>query len=249
MAAEPRRLCGYRKVGALYLVGKGLPAACKKMPIELSVCPTCGTGIKPARGWTWVNARALTGGPCNPRQAPPHCKDETGAVTNCPFAHREGVGLLWVGKRFYSPIQFIREAMALGVSKRLHSPPKKLRFGETWCILAHKQGIQKTVCRHKNPDGQCMREVAANGEFRDCTMPESPSSCPAYSPQLVHIPAVFYAFKPQRLELIVTQTQMRDMSAEDIADYDRRSIKLVAVPDDDADHQGSVWDEERAGNE
>lgn len=58
---EPRRGCGYRKEGGLYLVGGGLSAPCGRLPIPLTVCPVCNGGIHPARGWTWVSPRALFG--------------------------------------------------------------------------------------------------------------------------------------------------------------------------------------------
>ncbi len=56
---ESKRGCGYRKQGGLYLMAGGPSAECGKLPLELTVCPCCGAGIKPARGWTWVNAEAL----------------------------------------------------------------------------------------------------------------------------------------------------------------------------------------------
>ena len=62
MAVEAKRGCGYRKVGGLYLVSDGLGIPCDRLPITLEVCPCCGAGIKPARGWTWVDVPTLVKG-------------------------------------------------------------------------------------------------------------------------------------------------------------------------------------------
>jgi hypothetical protein len=59
MAIEPKRGCGYRKVGGLYLVVMGAGRHCGKMPIRAEVCPTCNGGIKPTRGWTWIDPAPL----------------------------------------------------------------------------------------------------------------------------------------------------------------------------------------------
>jgi hypothetical protein len=56
---EGKRGCGYRKPGGLYLRTDGHGRYCGALPIELTVCPTCSQGIKPARGWTWLNLAAL----------------------------------------------------------------------------------------------------------------------------------------------------------------------------------------------
>jgi hypothetical protein len=39
----------------LYLVSGQLSEPCPLLPFETSVCPTCGEGIKAARGFTWVD--------------------------------------------------------------------------------------------------------------------------------------------------------------------------------------------------
>jgi hypothetical protein len=55
VSVEARRGCGYRKEGGLYLVSGQLSEPCPLLPYETSTCPTCGEGIKPARGFTWVD--------------------------------------------------------------------------------------------------------------------------------------------------------------------------------------------------
>src|SRR5256885_1602330 len=55
VSVEGARGCGYRKEGGLYLVSGELSEPCPLLPFETSVCPTCGEGVKPARGFTWVD--------------------------------------------------------------------------------------------------------------------------------------------------------------------------------------------------
>ena len=54
-------------------------------------------------------------------------------------------------------------------------------------------------------------------------------------------PGIFSIFQPTAFEMIVTQTQARD--SEFMADLSKRHIDAVVVPDDDRDHQGTVYDE------
>ncbi len=56
---ENRRGCGYRTPGGLYLMGGYPVQSCHRLPFELSVCTTCGQGVKPARGWTWIDGVKL----------------------------------------------------------------------------------------------------------------------------------------------------------------------------------------------
>jgi hypothetical protein len=93
MACEPKRGCGYRKVGGLYLIGGKLGAPCWKMPILMQVCPTCAAGIKQSRGWQWIDPRPWLKGKCLAGDAV------------CPAADPEflgdRVGLIWIGAQFY----------------------------------------------------------------------------------------------------------------------------------------------------
>lgn len=132
---EARRGCGYRKAGGLYLVSGGYGRHCGALPIELSVCPTCHAGIKPARGWTWVNLAALA--------AVRGCSQTN--CGDCPIADAliQDVGLLWVGEKFYPTSQSFREeANRLGISRRITAIPRKFKIGETWVALAHRKAIE-----------------------------------------------------------------------------------------------------------
>lgn len=63
--------------------------------------------------------------------------------------------LLWVGARDYTPIQFIDEARALGVSRRIPQIPRGVTLNKTWVYLAHPHAIHVHVepdeCRCRQP--------------------------------------------------------------------------------------------------
>ncbi|MDI6854017.1 MAG: hypothetical protein QME75_10510 [Deltaproteobacteria bacterium] len=131
---ERKRGCGFRKPGGLYLVAPGDAEPCCKLPLKLDVCPTCHAGVKPTRGWTWVDGDALLG----------HitCQDDY-KDGRCPASRPMGrVGLLWVGEKFYpTPADFNREAADLGISRRIPALPKGFSLGETWVFLAHRKAV------------------------------------------------------------------------------------------------------------
>lgn len=127
---EPRRGCGYRKPGGLYLVAGSASRTCCKLPFPLTVCPCCGAGIKPARGFTWISTDIFSS-PC--------IMPTMGCILSQPG---KKIGLLWVGEKYYpTPESFARESIMQGVSKRIAQIPRDLVVGETWIALAHRAAI------------------------------------------------------------------------------------------------------------
>lgn len=133
---EGPRGCGHRQPGGLYLIAGAPAEPCPLLPLALTVCPVCGNGIKPARGWTWVDADALLGLPRGP-----HGDGAHGPA--CPFTGELGAaGLIWVGVGFYrTPRSFLQEAARLGISRRISHLPKGLELGKTWVLLAHRHAL------------------------------------------------------------------------------------------------------------
>ena len=172
---EGRRGCGYRTPGGLYLVGGEAMEACAKLPVECSVCPTCGQGVKPARGWTWVDGDPLV-------EPEPH--GSARHRSGCPLARPIGrCGLLWVGERFYgSPQAFLSEALAMGVSRRITQVPKGLEPGRTLVLLGHRRAVS-VVCPRCGDAGAGACEECEDG--------------------LQHRPGIFSAFVPSRIEYVV----------------------------------------------
>lgn len=132
---ESARGCGYRKPGGLYLVSGKVSAPCGRLPIPLTVCPTCHAGIHFSRGFTWVG-RALI-------DTVNLCKFNGCDTCELNNLNREKYGLMWVGQKFYpEPKDFIREGMMQGVSKRISAVPNEFKLGEDWILLAHLKCIK-----------------------------------------------------------------------------------------------------------
>jgi len=117
-------------------------------------------------------------------------------------------GLLWIGESHYTPEEFTREALQMGVSRRLPTPsgkiprgPKNLKLGETWVLCAH---------------------IKACGEGVD---PETGEK--------VNRPGVFYLFKPTTLEYLLWSSEA---SPERIEELEKKGITPIVIPDGDRDH-------------
>jgi|HubBroStandDraft_2_1064218.scaffolds.fasta_scaffold00990_3 hypothetical protein len=260
MAIEAKRGCGYRKVGGLYLVGGGLSAPCDRMPYPLDRCRTCGGGVKFTRGHTWlqpdffkphtnVNTAPLRLAPGESRPTNQElltraiamsCKDDSA----CPVCrNREDFGphlLLWIGRGHYSPDAFLKESRELGVSRRIAALPKGFVPGETWVLLAHLDAVpvnEDRICARCNSDraahayaGQEVENVDGS-KYRVCDEFQAPKPTPG----------IFCAFVPRAVELILKES---DATPERVEKEAKRGVTVVAVPDDDRDHQGSVWDKD-----
>lgn len=224
MAVEPRRGCGYRKIGGLYLVSGGRGVVCDRLPIPLEICPTCGHGIKQSRGWTWVDAAALVGG------VHPNCGDDF-ACPLCMAPHELGrCGLLWIGEQFYKrPLDFDREAAALGVSRRIHAIPRGFKVGETWILFAHPKAIETPL---NCPDCAQILSVKRDDGALELHCSLCGFTAPAYRP------GIFKVWRPERIEKILPESLRGSPEA---AELEEKGITPVFVPDDDPDHRGTVY--------
>ena len=137
---EGKRGCGYRKAGAMYLVCHGVGFYCGVLPIPLTVCPVCHGGIKPARGFTWIDLGEIR------KQADKACSREAeGYCMSCPVNTIQRAGLIWVGEACYkTPGDFNKEAAEMGVSRRIRQVPRGFVIGETWVALAHRKAVAST---------------------------------------------------------------------------------------------------------
>jgi len=230
MAVEAKRGCGYRKVGGLYMVSGQLSAPCGRLPLELHVCPTCMSGVKQTRAWTWVNPAALfSTAECYVDAARTHLQHPGSRCAQCPAGNPalmgEQAGLLWVGGSFYPEAEdFMREARQLGVSRRIPAVPRNFKLGESWVLIAHPRAIYRApVTDAEREEFQAERD---NG-----------------SPELHLIrKGVITMFRPTAVEKIVTESQAADEA--EMAKLTEKGITPVVVPDDDKDHQGSVHDKD-----
>lgn len=209
MAVEAKRGCGYRKVGALYLCGSGITITCDRLPFLIEYCPVCGSGIKFTQGFTWIDWNGFAG-QCEGKDGT-FCSDKLIPCWICQPKEGEKYGLLWVGEAYYSPEHFIKEALEMGVSKRIPFVPKELRLGETIVLLAHKKGILKGL-----------KEIV-----------ESKSNHVDIHHEQEYSPAIFYCFKPTKVEMLIYESELNDEKREELV---KRNITPIPIPDGDIDH-------------
>jgi len=223
--SEAIRGCGFRKIGGLYLTGDpGQTLICDGLPLPLEPCDCCGFVPPFSRNLQKVHPQyisqaelkkhssinveelaqaiekrdlqGIVGGAMN-CSCPPNCPI---CSTTHKFLEHEPFGLMFVGKRFYSPRSFIQEAENMGVCKRIPDIPKWLRLGETWVLLAHSE-VPKVSLEELSSNGMHMKE------------PEK-------------MKAIFYAFKPQRVEMPVWKDQITN---EEILMLENRGITPVLL--------------------
>lgn len=199
---ETARGCGWRKPGGLYLVGSALGLGCGRFPIACDCCPTCGQGIKPARGWTWIQPDEIAG-KCVHFGTSRH---EAGVLLGsqcgvCSFQPGKigNAGLLWVGQQYYpTASSFLSEAATVGISRRINMVPRGLVVGETWVFLGHREAIE--------------------------TRPQ-----PSYErddpPEVERYPGIFAAFQPRAIEYVVTG----DEADEELEALAARGFTLIRV--------------------
>lgn len=142
---EAERGCGYRKVGGLYLISGKIARPCGRIPFELVPCSHCGQGLKQSRSWRWISP-----GVHMTAEAKQGCEHwQSGGCTDCPlFRPPEKAGLMWVGIRHYpEPRDFLNEAAAMGMSKRIPTLPRGLEQGKTWVFVGHPRALTR-YCTH-----------------------------------------------------------------------------------------------------
>lgn len=185
---------------------------------------------------------------CSAHGATSDCRDDS----PCPVCNRPALGqefgphlLLWIGRGHYTPEAYLTESRQLGVSRRLSAMPKGLVLGETWVLLAHLDAVPPREGPDRLPmcaTSGCSHAMTSHEvhavEGSRCIV--SGCECRAYE-KPKSTPGIFCAFIPRAVELILKQS---DATPERIEKEEKRGVTVVAVPDDDKDHQGSVWSKE-----
>jgi hypothetical protein len=247
VSVERARGCGYRKEGGLYLCSGALSEPCPLLPFETHTCPTCGEGIKPARGYTWVDGEKFI---------PPvvHGTDEHDLV--CPlsplrnevgqyaenadgsYVSRIGrCGLIWIGEQHYKTArEFMREAAEMGVSRRITAVPKDFLIGETWVLLGHRKAIERACAECGDlPESISLAPSAVGVESTGSPEREGASHSTGPDPDCPvcegtgyeHRPGIVTAFKPTAIEYIVREGEEDD--DEFLEGLEKRGITPVKV--------------------
>ncbi len=214
MAVEQKRLCGWRLVDGLYLCGEFISSPCDRMPFPLTTCPVCGQGIKVSRGFTQVNPHQLWGIHQN-------CKDHFRPCFLCD-PQDEPAYIMRIGEKYYkTPHDFVKEAMAMGISKRIPFIPKGLELGKTVIYLAHPK-----ACEVKEP--AALQEAMAIVEEAQTKRPRL-----LEAERIEKKLGIFCAFIPKRVEKLIWESQA---TPEELEKLEKRGISPVIIPDGDTDY-------------
>jgi hypothetical protein len=123
---------------------------------------------------------------------------------------------MWVGSRYYrNPADWVAEAIALGVSKRLpglvHGLVERIRDRTLVCYVAHPHAVPG------------MPEVVADfGRRAARVIAEEPG------------PGIIAAFRPSAVELVVTEEMARERQAW--AQGTGVKLRVVEAVDTDTEH-------------
>lgn len=219
MATEAKRGCGYRKVGGLYLVGSGGGVPCDRLPIPLEVCACCGQGIKQGRGWQWVDAAGLLGGN---HQVPTSVNNGHGIMLEpchcnggaCPICHH--VASMGKVGLLWIGAQFYPTIEAFEAEAKTLGISRRISSNQ----LPRGFEIGKSWVLFAHARGV----IKATGDLT-----------------AAYVPAIFRVWKPERIERIYTESQR---GSDAVQADEKRGITPVFVPDNDRDHQGSVYDKD-----
>jgi hypothetical protein len=218
--SEQKRGCGYRKIGGLYLVSDpGFQLECDGLPLELQRCECCGFIPPFSRNLQRVNPEYIKQAEHKhhmnqEKEHPEHGYCSCFPV--CPICYPENqailsFGLMFVGKKSYTPQSFIKEAMSLGISKRIPEIPNWLIMGETWVFLAH-QKVPKVSLEELKTNGMRLKE------------PE-------------YMSAIFYGFKPQRIEMPVWKGDLTDAELLKLEEKGITPVLLDPTPENKKKHK------------
>lgn len=237
MASETKRGCGYRKVGAMYLVGDYISVPCDRLPYPLEVCPVCGAGIKVGRGLTKINPLKLFGNHTKTAQKevitggfekPTELQDVTERC-DCHYPCfmcdpiEEPAYIMGVGERHYhTPRDFMNEGITQGLSKRIAQIPKDFELGKTIIYLAHPKACEA-------------KEAVAVQQAMNILEAQQPTLIDAE--KVKKAMGIFSVFIPQRIEKLFWQSEFDNLTTKDKEQLTKRGITPISIPDGDKDHK------------
>jgi len=236
---EPRRGCGYRQVGKLYIRGEGNFKPCHRLPILLTVCPVCGGGIKFTRGWVRLNPRKLFG----------ECKEET---LRCPIC---GEVMVDAGKNKSKVfedrlwIHWVCENCKVGFASKervcrcdehcsVCHPPEKafmLWVGEKFyptpldfTIEAERLGISKAVPSIPR-DFELGKSIVYLAHRKAVNLYiEDKNTLTGY--KIKECSGIFMTFRPTHFEILIKESEYK-AKKEEYDGLEEKGIKIIVVPD------------------
>ena len=232
---EPRRGCGYRKVGKLYVVGIGIFKGCHRLPLPLTVCPICGNGIKHTRGWIRLKPRRLFGTCSEGVVRCPECGEEmtrTNEFMGKPFK------TVWYCNECKVALEGWSEKCTCDEKCNVCNPPKKafmLWVGEKFyptpthfALEAEMLGVCKAVPSIPK-DFELGKTIVYLAHRKAVNMyVENPNTLTGY--EVKKHAGIFMSFKPTRFEMLVKKSDF-ETNEEKYMEMEKRGIEIVVVPD------------------
>lgn len=132
----------------------------------------------------------------------------------------EYIGLMWVGSRYYTARSFTKEADEMGVCKAINQMPSGVVLGKTWIFLAHPK-----VSIYMDPEYlDSIANWKLGEEARERLAPVPPEK-----------PAIFYAFTPSRVEMLLPESECTPQKTQELA---QKGITVIPVPESEIkDHR------------
>lgn len=223
---DSKRGCGWRQEGGLYLVSSGEAVACGKLPVPLTICPTCSGGIHFARSWTWVDGDALVATKTCKNAVHSEC---SGCLLASASESKQGkligrAGLLWIGEKFYkNPVDWMREAEQLGVSRRIPAVPREFQLGKTVVLVAHNRAI-KSRCDECKGRGFILAQETEN-DLPVGPPQKYPCDNEGCEDGFVFSAGIFSAFIPSAVEYVTKGTE----TEEELEAFVKRGITPIKV--------------------
>jgi hypothetical protein len=223
---DSKRGCGWRQEGGLYLVSGGEAVACGKLPVPLTICPTCSGGIHFARSWTWVDGDALAATKICSGARHAEC---SGCLLASATESKQGTsigraGLLWIGEKFYkTPADWMREAENLGVSRRIPAVPREFVLGKTVVLVAHNRAI-KARCEECKGRGFTLVQATEN-DLPVGPPQKNPCANEDCEDGFVFSAGIFSAFVPSAVEYVTKGSE----TTEELEAIVKRGITPIKV--------------------
>lgn len=217
MATEPIRICGYRKVGGIYIIGPQPGEKCDRLPYPIHLYPVCNSGIKFSGGFQWIDWAHYAGNHNSNinNQGEVECCNCSPSCPVCnPSQKKQPFGVFWVGQE-YSPESFTEEACRLGISKRIPKKPRNLKPGDI-ILLAHNDAGKGLDIPN--------RLGIPDDEVEEYNFGKNS-------------PAIFLAFPVIRVEELIWQ---KDANEDKLLKMERAGITPVIIPDAESDHDQDV---------
>lgn len=246
MSVEPRRGCGFRKAGGLYIVGDVVAR-------EVDYLPFC-IPFNQTRSLQWVTTDLLLA----------TCRDRGESI----FRAHPRLALCFVGAKHYSVASFVEEAAKQGVSRRVASIPKDLKPGDP-IALAHPACIATTTHGAVHNEGryvtaahcdacrdvptakvianyfigyarqQLKQRIAAVDASEDQAKLETQLRGVTSWGDPRHVAGVFGLFHMRAVEVVLPHAVANDPDI--IRKCADRQVRIVTVPDTDPDHVPAGW--------